>query len=130
MYKQKKAKFHGKSPWKKKHYKHKKGRGGYRGKHGDASIRRKHGKHGYSHYGLAGGERRVDDDRSHKSKGKHSKKMKKDFKGKDSLKVAKNGVDLAVDGGGFQYGDIGNGTAMNALVGAQTMNMGIMAAQH
>lgn len=80
MYKKQKAKFHGKSPWKKKHFKHKKGRGGYRGKHGDASIRRKHGKHGYSHYGLAGGERRVDDDRNH-SKGKHNKKMK--LKGKD-----------------------------------------------
>jgi len=35
-----------------------------------------------------------------------------------------------MDGGGYGYGDMGNGTAMNALLGAQTMNAGIMAAQN
>ena len=130
-YKHHKAKFHGKSPWKKKHYKHKKGRGGYRGKHGDAKIKRKHGSHGYAHYGLAGGEHRVDDDhKRHHGKGKN-KKMKKGFKGKDIADhhLAKNGVNIATDGGAYTYGDVGNGTAMNALVGAQAMNMGIMTAQ-
>jgi len=42
----------------------------------------------------------------------------KGLKGKDTKKIAKAGVNVAVDGGAYEYGDLGSGTAMNALVGA------------
>lgn len=133
-FKRHKAKFHGKSPWKKKHYKHKKGHGGYMGKHGGFSNKhRKHGRHGYGSYGLGGGEHRSDGNNSmrrHHGKGskKHNKEMKKGFKGKDIAghHMEQNGLVMGIDG---SYG-LGGETSMNALTGSQNMTMGIMAAQH